>query len=68
MLRCAAFTSVYLQKNYSSGRVCFVFSGLNEKPIYAITNITVKITNILPPETVTNVLNQQMQVKKFMIR
>ena len=68
MLRCAAFPDIYLQKKYSSGRVCFVFSSLNEKSIYAITNVVVKITNILPPETITNVLNQQMQVKTFMIR
>ena len=44
--------------------MCFVFSALNEKPIYAIINVVVKITNILPPETITNVLNQQMQVTK----
>ena len=42
--------------------VCFVFSASNEKPIYAIINVAVKIANILPPETITNVLNQQMQV------
>ena len=42
--------------------MCFVFSALNEKPIYAIINVVVKITNILPPETITNVLHQQMQV------
>ena len=42
--------------------VCFVFSASNEKPIYAIINVVVKIANILPPETITNVLNQQMQV------
>ena len=46
--------------------VCFVFSALNEKPIYAIINVVVKITNILPPETITNVLNQQMQVTKVL--
>ena len=39
-----------------------VFSALNEKPIYAIINVVVIITNILPPETITNTLNQQMQV------
>ena len=33
-------------------------------PTYAIINVVVKITNILPPETITNVLNQQMQVTK----
>ena len=44
--------------------VCFVFSALIEKPIYAIINVVVKITNILPPETITSVLNQQMQVTK----
>ena len=43
---------------------CFVFSALHEKLIYAIINVVVKITNILPPETITNVLNQQMQVTK----
>ena len=46
--------------------MCFVFSALNEKPIYAIINVVVKITNILPPETITNVLNQQMQVTKVL--
>ena len=46
--------------------LCFVFSALNEKPIYAIINVVVKITNILPPETITNVLNQQMQVTKVL--
>ena len=40
--------------------VCFVFSVLNEKSIYAIINVVVKITKLLPPETITNVLNQQM--------
>ena len=44
--------------------VCFVFSALIEKPIYAIINVVVKITNILPPETITSVLNQQMQITK----
>ena len=44
--------------------MCFVFSALIEKPIYAIINVVVKITNILPPETITSVLNQQMQVTK----
>ena len=48
--------------------MCFAFSALNEKSIDAITNVVVKIANILPPETITNVLNQQMQVKTFMIR
>ena len=42
--------------------VCFVFRASNEKLIYAIINVAVKIANILPPETITNVLNQQMQV------
>ena len=42
--------------------VCFVFSALNEKPIYAIINVVVKITNIVPLETIINVLNQQIQV------
>ena len=46
--------------------MCFVFSALNEKPIYAIVNIVVKITNILPSETTTNVLNQQMQARKVL--
>ena len=46
--------------------MCFVFSALNEKLIYAIINVVVKITNILPPETITNVLNQQMQVTKVL--
>ena len=46
--------------------MCFVFSALNEKPIYAIINVVVKITNILPPETITNTLNQQMEVTKVL--
>ena len=46
--------------------MCFVFNALNEKPIFAIINVVVKITNILPPETITNVLNQQMQVTKVL--
>ena len=46
--------------------MCFVFSALNEKPIYVIINVVAKITNILPPETITNVLNQQMQVTKVL--
>ena len=46
--------------------VCFAFSALNEKPIYAIINVVVKITNILPPETTTNVLHQQMQITKVL--
>ena len=44
----------------------FVFSVLNEKSIYAIINVVVKITNLLPPETITNVLNQQMLVIKVL--
>ena len=44
--------------------MCFAFSALNEKSIDAITNVVVKIANILPPETIKNVLNQQMQVTK----
>ena len=44
--------------------MCFVFNALIEKPIYAIINVVVKITNILPPETITSVLNQQMQITK----
>ena len=35
-------------------------------PTYAIINVVVKITNILPPETVTNTLNQQMEVTKVL--
>ena len=46
--------------------MCFVFSALNEKLIYAIINVVVKITNILPPETITNTLNQQMEVTKVL--
>ena len=46
--------------------MCFVFSAFNKKPIYPITNVAVKITSILPPETITNVLNQQMQVTKVL--
>ena len=46
-------------------RACFLFfSALNEKLIYGIINVVVKFTNILPLETITNVLNQQMQVTK----
>ena len=62
MLRCVAFTDIYLQKIIVSQLVYFVLSAQNEKPIYGIINVVVKITNILPPETITNVLNQQMQV------
>ena len=46
--------------------MCFVFGVLNKKPIYAIINAVVKITNILPQETITNVLNQKMQVTKIL--
>ena len=46
--------------------MCFVFSALNEKPIYAIINVVVKITNIVPLETIINVLNQQIQVTKVL--
>ena len=46
--------------------MCFVFSALNEKPIYAIINVIVKITNILLPETIINVANQQMPVIKVL--
>ena len=35
-------------------------------PTYAIINVVVKITNILPPETITNTLNQQMEVTKIL--
>ena len=35
-------------------------------PTYAIINVVVKITNILPPETITNTLNQQMEVTKVL--
>ena len=66
MLRCAAFTDIYLQKNIVSKLVCFVFSALNEKSIYAIINV-VKIANILPPETITNVLNQQTQIRSILM-
>ena len=52
------------KKNIVSKLVYFVFSALNEKPFYAIVTVVVKTTNILPPETITNVLNQQMQVTK----
>ena len=41
--------------------MCFAFSALNEKSMYAIINVIVKITDILLPEPITNVLNQQMQ-------
>ena len=47
---------------------CFVYSALNEKPIYAI----IKITNIVLLETITNynysykLFNQQMQVTKVL--
>ena len=50
--------------------VCFVYSALNEKPIYATINVVVKITNIAPLETITNysykLFNQQMQVTKVL--
>ena len=46
--------------------MCFVFNALNEKLIFAIINVVVKITNILPPEIITNILNQQMQVAKVL--
>ena len=46
--------------------MCFVFSALSEKPIYTVLNVVVKITNILPPEKITNVLNQQMQLTKVL--
>ena len=46
--------------------VCFIFSALNEKPIYVIINVVMKITNVLTPETITNVLNQQMQIIKVL--
>ena len=59
----AALIFIY-KKIIDSKLVCFVFSALNEKPIYAIMNVVVKITNILPPEAITNVLNQKMQVTK----
>ena len=35
-------------------------------PTYAIINAVVKITNILPPETITNTFNQQMEVTKVL--
>ena len=46
--------------------MCFVVNALNEKPIYAIINVVVRITNMLPPEAITNVLNQQMPVTKVL--
>ena len=46
--------------------VCFAFSALNEKSMYAIINVIVKITDILLPEPITNVLNQQMQETKVL--
>ena len=66
MLWCAAVTDICLQKNKVSKLVCFVFSALNEKSIYAIINV-VKIENILPPETITNVLNQQTQIRSILM-
>ena len=51
---------------------CFVYSALNEKPIYATINVVVKITNIAPLETITNynynykLFNQKMQVTKVL--
>ena len=35
-------------------------------PTYAIINAVVKITNILPPETIANTFNQQMEVTKVL--
>ena len=46
--------------------MCFVFSAFNGKPIYATINVVVKIKKILPPETITNVLKQQIQVTKVL--
>ena len=66
MLWCAAVTDICLQKNIVSKLVCFVFCALNEKSIYAIINV-VKIENILPPETITNVLNQQTQIRSILM-
>ena len=43
----------------------FIFSALNEKPVYAIINVVVIITNMLLPETITNALNQQMHITRF---
>ena len=54
------------EKNIVSKLACFVFSALNEKPIYAIINVVVKNTKILPPETITNVLDEQMEVTKVL--
>ena len=66
MLRCAAFTDIYLQKIIVSKLVCFVVSASNEKPIYAIINVVVKITNIVLLETIINVLDQQIQVTNLL--
>ena len=57
MLQCAAFADIYLQKIIVSKFLCLVFSALNEKAIYAIINVAVKIINMLLPETITNVPN-----------
>ena len=46
--------------------MCFAFSALNEKSMYAIINVIVKITDILLPEPIANVLNQQMQETKVL--
>ena len=46
--------------------MCFVVSASNEKPIYAIINVVVKITNIVPLETIINVLDQQIQVTNLL--
>ena len=43
------------KKIIASNLVCFDFRALNEKLIYAIVNAVLKITNILLPETITNV-------------
>ena len=58
MLRCAAFSDIYFKKIIVSKLVSFVFSALNKKQIYAIIIVVVKITNKLPPETISNMLNK----------
>ena len=54
------------KKKIVSKLVCFVLNALNEKPIFAIINVVVKITKKLPPEITTNMLSQQMQVAKVL--
>ena len=69
MLRCAAFTNIYFKKIIVSELVCFVFSALNKKQLYAIIIVVVKITNKLPRETISNMLNEtNASNKSFSIR